>query len=187
MAVFDVEVRPEFSRFPWWNHWPVAQVASDGRHALAPDRAAHSSLSWGGPRGNSALYGLTDQPAASLVALARSWIDPPRLSVAPDTFVSEGYRRDQRAYVVRCSGEPGPLTLQLAGSDGSPVVNPAFVVRGWGEGAGRVRVDGEEVARGEKLRLVHRYGLKETDLIIWLKIHRASTVMIEVLPENTDP
>jgi hypothetical protein len=76
MSVFNVEVRPEYSHFPWWNHWPVAQVASDGRHAQAADRAAHSSLVWGRPRGGAAIYGLTNKPAVSLLPLARSWNNP---------------------------------------------------------------------------------------------------------------
>ena len=33
------------SKFSWWNHWPVAQVACDGRNAVAADRAAHSCTS----------------------------------------------------------------------------------------------------------------------------------------------
>ena len=64
MEVFNVEVRPEYSHFPWWNHWPVAQIISDGRHAQAPDRAAHSSLVWGGPRDDVAIYGMTKNSAA---------------------------------------------------------------------------------------------------------------------------
>ncbi len=33
-----------YSVFPSWNHWPVAQMPSDGRYAKHPDRTAHSSL-----------------------------------------------------------------------------------------------------------------------------------------------
>jgi len=49
MRVFGIEVRGNVSPFPWWNHWPVAQIPSDGRYAQAPDRASHFSLAWGGP------------------------------------------------------------------------------------------------------------------------------------------
>ena len=35
----------EYAIFPTWNHWPVAQMPSDGRYASYPDRTCHSSLS----------------------------------------------------------------------------------------------------------------------------------------------
>ena len=38
-----VETRPWFSKFPIWNHWPAAQIPSDGRNALA----ARSRLQFG--------------------------------------------------------------------------------------------------------------------------------------------
>jgi hypothetical protein len=31
----------DYAVFPSWNHWPVAQMPSDGRYAAYPDRAAH--------------------------------------------------------------------------------------------------------------------------------------------------
>jgi hypothetical protein len=49
MEVYGIEQRPDASHFPWWNHWPVAQLPSDGRYCQAPDRASHFSLAWGGP------------------------------------------------------------------------------------------------------------------------------------------
>jgi hypothetical protein len=49
MAVYGIEQRPDASHFPWWNHWPVAQMPSDGRYCQAPDRPSHFSLAWGGP------------------------------------------------------------------------------------------------------------------------------------------
>lgn len=49
MEVYGIEQRPDVSNFPWWNHWPVAQIISDGRYCQASDRASHFSLAWGGP------------------------------------------------------------------------------------------------------------------------------------------
>lgn len=49
MEVFGHEQRPDVSHFPWWNHWPDAQVKSDGRYCQAADRTSHFSLAWGGP------------------------------------------------------------------------------------------------------------------------------------------
>jgi hypothetical protein len=44
---YNHEVKREHSIFPWWNHWPVALIPSDGRWATEPDRVAHSSLTTG--------------------------------------------------------------------------------------------------------------------------------------------
>ncbi|MDO8952648.1 MAG: LamG domain-containing protein, partial [Draconibacterium sp.] len=49
MEVFGIERRPDVSHFPWWNHWPEAQIISDGRYCQAADRPSHFSLAWGGP------------------------------------------------------------------------------------------------------------------------------------------
>ncbi|KPL10703.1 MAG: hypothetical protein AMS26_21195 [Bacteroides sp. SM23_62] len=127
--VFNLEVRPEYSHFPWWNHWPVAQIISDGRSASAPDRASHSSLSWGDPGKDYALYGMTNDHNAVL-KLARAWNRPPTLEVNRG-FTSRGYDPSQRAYLIEVS-EPSDLTLALNGSGERPVYNPVFVISGWG-------------------------------------------------------
>ncbi len=177
MKVFNVEVRPEYSHFPWWNHWPVAQVISDGRHAQAGDRAAHSSLAWGDPKGEAALYGLTDRPAAALVPLAKSWINPPAI-VSGDSWVSDDmpsgvYDYKQRAYVLTMGKKTGRVKFVLKGSDDSPIVNPAFVIKDWGDAEPMLTIDGLEFRRGRDFRYGHRHGLEGTDLIVWVK-HRST-------------
>jgi hypothetical protein len=42
-SVYDKEIT-EYALFPAWNHWPVAQIPSDGRYASFPDRTGHSSV-----------------------------------------------------------------------------------------------------------------------------------------------
>ena len=76
--------RTWYSVFPSWNHWPTSQVNSSGRNSSFSDRAAHSSIShlfwpnYSVQRGKIPyeekvlMEGMTDQPAASLVRLARS-------------------------------------------------------------------------------------------------------------------
>jgi len=179
--VFNVEVRPQYSHFPWWNHWPVAQVASDGRHAQAADRAAHSSLVWGRPKGGAALYGLTNRPAVSLLPLAKSWISPAKLTVAGDDFVGEGYDYKQRAYVINCSKPANSLKFELAGSEDSPVVNPAVVIKNWGERPARLKVNGRQVGRGESFRSGHRHTFEGTDLIVWFKTESTKPIKISVI------
>jgi len=90
IGTFNCEVRREFSHFPWWNHWPVARVGSDGRYAMAPDQAAHSSLSRVTQPADAFLYGMTDKPPAEMLPLAKAWIHPPALQATGTAFASDG-------------------------------------------------------------------------------------------------
>jgi|GEM_PF-6121518 len=125
--VFSVEVRPDYSHFPWWNHWPVAQISSDGRSANAPDRATHSSLSWGDPGGEAALYGMAEQPEKILVDLARSWNYPPEIVMKGSDYKSKGYDYTQRAFVINTLKQGKELNLTFNASEKSHLFNPTFV------------------------------------------------------------
>jgi len=182
MSVFNVEVRPEYSHFPWWNHWPVAQIHSDGRHAQAADRAAHSSLVWGGPKGGAALYGMTDIPAVSLVPLARSWNYPPKLKIKSSGFSGGEYDYKQRAYLIKATEGPATLEFELAASDTSPVVNPAFVIENWGDHDAALKINGRVIKRGRSFRLGHRKSLQGTDLVIWIEKQSTAALNIQLLP-----
>jgi hypothetical protein len=181
--VFNGEVRPEYSRFPWWNHWPVAQVSSDGRYASASDRAAHSSLCWGGPRDGVALYGMTDKPAVSLVSLARSWNNPPKIHIAGNSVKNEGYDPSQRAYVLRCNKTGSSLNIEIGGSEESPVVNPALVIKNWGSHAPQLKIDGQSITRGKEFRWGIEYTISgQADLIVWIKKQSQSSIKISLDP-----
>jgi hypothetical protein len=187
IATFNCEVRKEFSHFPWWNHWPVARIASDGRYAMAADQAAHSSLSWVSQSSGAFLYGMTDRPAAELVPLAKSWIHPAAIKTTGASFSSVGYDQDQRAYVLKRIQPGGNLDFELAGSAVSPVVNPALVIRGWGDHEAAVKIDGADVPRGRNFRYGHRRTLESADLIVWMKTASEKPVRISVSAVNTGP
>ena len=181
--VFNLEVRPAYSHFPWWNHWPVAQIVSDGRSASAPDRAAHSSLSWGDPNGEAAIYGLTDQDPVSLVKLARSWNYPAELSVKNNSYMSEGYDYTQRAYVINTIKGGENLSFNLIGSSKSPIVNPAFVINNWEGGSVSLSLDGQPVPRGKDFRYGFEYDVEgNRNLIVYLKMDKEEGVEITITP-----
>jgi hypothetical protein len=182
--VFNLEVRPEYSHFPWWNHWPVAQTISDGRSANAPDRAAHSSLSWGDPNGEAALYGMTDKDPQTLVTLARSWNYPAELKIVSSGFESEGYDYTQRAYLIKSfnSESESEITLRLEASKESPLVNPAFVIKHWNGDEFILLINGDPVPRGKDFRYGVEYDVEgNPKIIIWLKYNSAEPVDISIL------
>jgi hypothetical protein len=182
--VFNLEVRPEYSHFPWWNHWPVAQIVSDGRSAFAPDRTAHSSLSWGNPNGEAALYGLTNKDPQTLVALARSWNYPAELKIDDAGWKNKGYDYTQRAYVLETNASPGSIDITLEASKTSPVVNPAFVLENWSAGNLSLELDGKSIPEGKTFRYGVEYNVNGNPvMVIWIKYQTEKPVKI-ILKSN---
>jgi hypothetical protein len=180
--VFNLEVRPDYSHFPWWNHWPVAQIISDGRSAFAPDRAAHSSLSWGDPNGEAALYGMTNQGDDHVLALARSWNNPPELILKSHSLESKGYDYTQRAYMLEDDEDESAVEFSLKGSKESPVYNPAFVISNWQGGDAKLMVDGREIPEGKIFRQGLEYQVDgSADLVVWIKLERENQVQFQLI------
>jgi len=190
---YDRLIQPEASKFTWWNHWPVAQVPSDGRWTFEPDRVAHTAVSnwfWKPYERTAdmevklALLGLTEKKVEELVPLAKSWLRAPALELKGSGYTSKGYDQAERAYLITCenSNEPAPLQFALAASEEHPVVNPAFVISGWGDAGAALKIGGETVKRGASFRFGHRTEPTRTDLIVWLKLESAKPVEIALEP-----
>jgi hypothetical protein len=130
------------------------------------------------------MSGLTSGPIVDLVPVAKAWLTPAKIEVAGSGFKSEGYDPAQRAYVLaRSAGAAGSsVELTLEGSADSPVVNPALVVRGWGEGKPLLRVDGKPVEWGKGFRFGLVRGLEETDLVVWIQKQSTQPVKLTVIP-----
>jgi hypothetical protein len=196
---FRSAIRPEVSHFPWWNHWPVAQVPNDGRRAMAPDRPSHSSLSQSiedsavihkesnGAFSVVSLTGMTDHPIADLVPLARSWNNPPALTVSGSGFSSKGYDKRQRAYLVErnSSGAAEAFSCRVAASPESPLVNPALVVSNWGTDGVRFKVNEKNAVQGIDFRLGRRKRMEGEDLVIWLRMAAEATVKLEIVSQHS--
>jgi hypothetical protein len=184
-----------FYTFECWNHWPISQLVSSGRPCLAPDRASHSSLShiyWdiyeSNPHMQSKLLmsGLTAKPIADLAALARAWLSPAKVVVNGPGFRSEGYDPAQRAFVLARdpASAAAALDLTLDANSESPVVNPAIVVKAWGDAAPTLKIDAKPVPWGKDFRygLVHK--LEGTDLILWIRKEAAQPLRLSLAPRT---
>jgi hypothetical protein len=165
--VFNLEVRPQYSHFPWWNHWPVAQIISDGRSASAPDRAAHSSLSWGDPNADYALYGMASD-SETVLKVARSWNRPASLNVQGN-IENQDFDKSQRAYVLKALDNQD-IIFSLDGSADSPVYNPAFIIKNCAAVEPKCFINDKQISK-EDFEYGVEYdvnGIPET--IIWLKL-----------------
>lgn len=78
----------DYAVFLSWNHWPVAQMPTDGRYSIYPDRTAHSSLThiylpvFRENSGKQPFYekimieGMTNKSPGELLPQAKSWLPP---------------------------------------------------------------------------------------------------------------
>lgn len=192
---FDVyagEIRRDVSIYPWWNHWPTAFEPSNGRYALAADRASHSSLThmhWS-PIATTRdtitkvhLEGLTEGGVAELASLARSWERPARLTIETPDYSGGDYDPAQRAWVVeRAATAATPLAFTLAASSDSPVENVAVVVKGWGDGAASLTLGGQPIPAGKAFRVGHIRRLEATDLVVFVTVRSTSPVKLVLTP-----
>jgi hypothetical protein len=193
---FKGSVRQEYSKFPWWNHWPVAQLPNDGRKAFGPDRPSHSSLSQSieqsdviNDNGDGSytvvtLIGMTDKKFEKLAPLARSWNNPALLKIKSNGFTNAGYSKKERAYIIiKDSLNSSGLKIELSGSADSPIINPSFVIKNWVVGNVQLEINGKKIPRGDSFRYGFRETMEGSDLITWIEIEEDISVEIMFRPE----
>lgn len=189
--VYREEIRaPQL--FPWWNHWPTSDLPSDGRYAVAADRAAHSSLLTGmewedhevtpTSRTRVMLHGLTRHEAAGLVPLAKSWLQAPGLRIEEGAaFRSAGYDTTERCYVVEAvDGGAASLALTVDANAEHPVHNLCMLIKGY---ARRVAL----TANGQPVpgvRQSHRDTLEGRDLLLWLPISSTEPLTLRLADDT---
>jgi len=132
------------------------------------------------------------EPAKELAALARSWLQAPKLRLLSRTgAVAYGYDLGARAYLLdtRSAAAPKELQLALAASVDSPVVNPTFLVNHWGSRSAELEVNGVAIPRGRDFRTGHYRTLDIEDgrewsdvLIVWAKISSTKPVRLTIRP-----
>jgi len=195
MRVFGIEVRGNVSPFPWWNHWPEAQIPSDGRYCQAPDRASHFSLAWGGPpihKGEglqywaSWIYGTTTGRPEELSRLARSWLTPPQLTVTSSKYQNQGYDAPQRVYLIQNKNpnEPEAFEAQILASEESPIANLCLIIKDWGDAGASILVDGKQLKDEGAIKLGKTRKIEGTDLVVWIEKKSSVPMKIEIAPET---
>lgn len=155
--VYGGELTP-YAVFPTWNHWPVAQMPSDGRYASFPDRTAHSSLThvflptYAEDFGDRPfeerilMEGMLKTSKSELVTLARSWLKAPALQSSRGC-TSQEYDQAQRAYQLTANQSKMAFTQKCSKS--SPAMNPCFVIKNWdSKTAASLKINGKDIPSG---------------------------------------
>ena len=193
MHVYVGRLRAGVSNFPAYNHFPVSLLPSDGRYAVAADRATSFSISYTDPPRHegpeattwaSWLYGVTKGPYGGLAALGRSWARAPRLTVHGSGLRAEGYDLSQRAYVLACPnpGRPRAAVCELKADEETPLANAVLYIKGWGDRNAAVKINGQPVERGTTIKFGYVRTIEGTDLVVWVKKTSVQPVTIGLEP-----
>jgi len=129
--------------------------------------------------------GFTNQPISSAVALAHAWLQPPALRLISDGFAFDGYSRDDRAFHLHSlTNRDAKLVFNVQASDKSPLVNPAFVVNGWGEKKVVLQLNGELVNEGKDFRVGYIDQVDTSSLVVWIRAHLTRPTHFALLPAS---
>ena len=185
--VYDGEVT-ETSVFPWWNHWPIAQLPSDGRNAKHPDRTSHCSLTHvflpnhkqqDGDRPYQErllMEGMTKLQPAELVPLAKSWLQAPAIS-ARSGCKALPYEPASREYPL--IAEKDTMAVSIDASPEHPIENLCLTVKNWGHsGDAKVSVKGAEVRDLRQGTVLDTDGRRK--FILWIEIDATTPVDISI-------
>jgi hypothetical protein len=190
--VYSGEIRRDVSVFPWWNHWPVAQKPTDGRYAMFADRPSHSSLShwfWDAYKVTERsmtklmLTGFTNKTAEDLLPIAKAWAYPAEIKLHDASASAAFYEQSERAIIFDLKKDVNSISFELMGSKDSPVINPVFIVKGWGERGMRLQIDDNMIERGKDFRYGHHHELISTDLVAWVRFNATSPVQVIITAE----
>ncbi|GAB2895217.1 hypothetical protein GCM10027180_26380 [Microbulbifer echini] len=166
-----------------WNHWPVAQIPSDGRFSVANDRVSHFAV------GNleafeygtgSMMYGFTQGTPTDLQGLAKSWISPPTIDAIKGVDGNTvTYLTDERAYSLKAAGALEEISLKVKASNTNPLQNPTLVIRQWGaDSLPEVKFNSEVVSEAKTGVVRDADGTQS--LIVWLPVAATSDSTIEI-------
>jgi hypothetical protein len=141
------------------------------------------------------IHGMTNDadPAENLVPLAWSWVAAPGLEMEgyEPSYGVTSYDHAQRAYIVP-SEDLGPreFKFRIARDQGPSdvpipmwIVNPAFVIKNWGDSDVDLKVNGKIKERGGDYRVGYEESPSGTDLIIWLKMKSSTAVTFSLSPK----
>ena len=117
------------------------------------------------------MEGMLKVKPVDLVPLARSWLTPPELEVTSADITTTGYEQAERAYKFICEDpdQLNQLDFRITASEEHPIVNPAFVIKNWGNRGVSLAIDGNTIKRGKDFKFGHHRTAEGYDLIVWVR------------------
>jgi hypothetical protein len=199
---FEGNGKPWPNCYYWWDHWPVAQLKSDGMqiHFVngRPSSACIGSAAFKldttvfkYENNSISVYSLLGMAmntrAGQLVPLAKSWISAPYLKTSGEEFESDGYSREERCYFITAKDLTENLNFSIFASENTPLVNLPLVIKNWGNAEAGLRLNGNNIVRGKNFRYGHRDNLDgSVDLLVFIKHQSFEQTDIEIIRDNKD-
>lgn len=177
------------------NHWPVGQAYCDGRRTQAADRPAHFL---GFPISNplihekdgrsylNSIYGMKDISIEELVEIGKSWSQSAELQLVSEKGYSGGqYDLREKAYQIdKQKIKDNELKFKLNASVNSPVINPAFVIKNWGEKDIVLELDNKKLKKGKDYYTGYSSRMEGTNLLVWINYESRIPVSVSIFPNN---
>jgi hypothetical protein len=132
------------------------------------------------------LQGMTPKGAAGIVAMARSWLRAPKLDILSNAYQGGGYDQAERAYVIERNipSQKASLEFTIRADKGSPLLNPAFMVRNWGKQKAQLTIDGRKIPAGKNYRQGIVSRPDGEDLVIWLRLENDKPMSFKLEPDD---
>jgi hypothetical protein len=197
---FEGNGKPWPNCYYWWDHWPVAQLKSDGKQLhFVNGRPSSSCIGSASFRLDTTVFKYENKSisvysllgmgmnirASELVPLAKSWINAPYMKISNDSFSYDSYIREERCYTVTARDLNENLNFTIDASENTPLINLPIVIKNWGSSEARLYVNGNKIARGKKFRYGHRENLDGTiDLVVFVKYISEERTEIEIIRKN---
>jgi len=126
------------------------------------------------------LQGMTDKAADKLVPLARSWLQAAKMKITSDAYKGGVYDQSERAYIIEKTdpGNSTPCKFVVEASKESPLLNPAIIIKNWGNQLSTLSINGKKIKHGKDFRQGIRKGPFGEDLIVWIRLKSQKPVEI---------
>ena len=141
------------------------------------------------------LSGMIDSkdPSKKLVPLAWSWIVPPQASVEGEesSYLIEHYDPAQKSYVFDWKPDQSELEFELVADADyygvtSEILNPAIVVKGFGNNPVELVIDDKPIKPNKDLRFGYETTAAGTNLVMWLKLESKDPVNFSIRKRQSD-
>lgn len=188
-AYNDVREFTRYSKFSWFNHWPMSYVISDGHQAHCNDRTTSTSMFWmdtgklfyeKGENIYSKIYlhGMTKNGVDGLAEVANAWVNPPEVkNLQGEKKIA--FDQSQKAFIVDADGSD--LSFNINVSAKNPISNPCFVIKNWQGGLKAViKRNGETLSEEGCRQGIVRDTNGNRQLVVWLEFESQKNTRIDI-------
>ncbi len=179
-----------YSKFSWFNHWPMSYVISDGHQAHTVDRTTSTSMFWLDTKENFYekrenmhskiyLHGMTKTGVEGLADLAKAWVSPAKIEILQGAKEIT-FDQSQKAFIVDADGSD--LSFIVNASAKNTLLNPCFIIRNWQGGSKAViELNGETLPEDKYRQGITRDTKGNRQLVIWMEFKSQKKTMWKIL------